>query len=213
MWRVSSPGLQHSHYLQLRVRHQEGWSWILLDWFSNDLASQLFFRVKPRESFVPLTSLETAKKWFIQCCTEHKDCHDGAIEEIPTRLVKLSPIGTPKTTLLWSTAGEAVGYAALSYCWGGPQPFRTTTSVSSQYAESLPYASLPQTILDAFDVARNLDLQFIWVDSLCIIQDDEEDIKRELGKMSQVYQNAKLTMSAASASHCKKAFSEKTMLL
>jgi hypothetical protein len=162
--------------------------------------------VKLWESFVPLISFETAKKWFIQCCTKHKDCQDPATDEIPTRLVELSPLGALKTARLWSTAGEAVSYAALSYCWGGPQPFKTTTAVSSEYPESLPYTSLPQTILDAFEVARNLDLQLIWIDSFCIIQDDEEDVQRELGRMAQVYQNEKRIISAASASHCCESF-------
>jgi hypothetical protein len=126
--------------------------------------------VKPLESFVPLTSFDTTKKWFIECCTNHKNCHNLVIGKMPTRLIKLSPLGAPKTARLWSIVGKAVSYATLSYCWGSPQPFKTTTAVSTEYAKSLPYTSLPLTILDAFEVARYLGLQLIWIDSLCIIR-------------------------------------------
>lgn len=126
--------------------------------------------MKPLESFVPLTSFDTTKKWFIECCTNHKNCHNLVIGKMPTRLIKLSPLGAPKTARLWSIVGKAVSYATLSYCWGSPQPFKTTTAVSTEYAKSLPYTSLPLTILDAFEVARYLGLQLIWIDSLCIIR-------------------------------------------
>ncbi|KAN0099877.1 hypothetical protein V8E51_013652 [Hyaloscypha variabilis] len=58
----------------------------------DDLASHLICSVKPWESFVLLTSFETAKKWFIQYFTKRKNCQNLATDEIPTGLVELSPL-------------------------------------------------------------------------------------------------------------------------
>ncbi|KAH6680966.1 hypothetical protein B0J14DRAFT_470836, partial [Halenospora varia] len=51
----------------------------------------------------------------------------------------------------------------------------------------LPYDDLPKMILDAFYVARNLGMEYIWVDSLCIIQDNDNNLQKELRKMLQIY--------------------------
>jgi hypothetical protein len=59
---------------------------------SDDLTSHLICSVKPWESFVLLTSFETAKKWFIQYFTKRKNCQNLATDEIPTGLVELSPL-------------------------------------------------------------------------------------------------------------------------
>jgi hypothetical protein len=65
---------------------------------------------------------------------------------------------------------------------------------------------LPQTILDAFTVTRNLGFEFIWIDSLCIIQDDVDDVNQELSKMRHIYQNAVLTISASRAASAQDGF-------
>jgi hypothetical protein len=157
---------------------------------------------------VPLRDFQTAKGWLIECNTAHKECPNQSKAELPTRLVELLPLGAPINARICSTSGHIGSCVALSYCWGGSQPFRTTTANSHHCSESLPYSNLPKTILDAFEVVRNLDLRFVWVDSLCIIQDDKLDIERELRSMVRVYQNAKLTIVAASAFRCHDGFLE-----
>jgi hypothetical protein len=58
---------------------------------------------------------------------------------------------------------------------------------------------LPKTFRDAFYIAKNLRVQYIWIDSLCIAQDDPTDWAIEASKMSQVYSNAYLTVAASSS--------------
>jgi hypothetical protein len=65
---------------------------------------------------------------------------------------------------------------------------------------------LPQTLKDAIEIAKNLEISYIWIDSLCIIQDDEQDKSKELRSMGDIYKNATLTIVAASAWNANQGF-------
>ncbi|KUJ16569.1 HET-domain-containing protein, partial [Mollisia scopiformis] len=158
-----------------------------------------------------VNNFEIARKWLRECSFSHNNCRRRIQNVLPSRLIELSPLGQPQAARLRYTAGQKGNYAALSYCWGSAEPFRTTTKNAHAYTASLPYSKLPKTILDAFEVARNLDLRFIWIDSLCIVQDDDEDVKTELGRMVQVYRNARITISVASAFNCHEGFLDRSL--
>jgi hypothetical protein len=66
--------------------------------------------------------------------------------------------------------------------------------------------SFPTTIRDAIALTRALKIPYLWIDSLCIIQDSEPDKTKEIAKMSQVYKNSWVTFSAATASTCRDGF-------
>jgi hypothetical protein len=65
---------------------------------------------------------------------------------------------------------------------------------------------LPKTAQDAISSARKLNLRYLWVDSLCIIQDSEEDKEKEMARMDKIYENATVTIVAASAPTCHDGF-------
>ena len=65
---------------------------------------------------------------------------------------------------------------------------------------SLPINDLPNTLANAISITRRLGLQFLWIDALCIVQDDDRDWQRESAKMAEVYGNAFYTISATGAS-------------
>ena len=159
---------------------------------------------------VPLTDFQPAKKWVTECEASHEKCPTkAAAVELPARLVQTPPLAKPKTACLRPTKSQIGSCATLSHCWGGGQPFQTTEANLNAYAQSLPYNILPKTIRDALEVVQNLGLESVWIDSLCIIQEgDDSDKKRELATMMRVYQNAKVTISAASASSCRQGFLE-----
>jgi hypothetical protein len=163
----------------------------------------------PRISLEELPSQEglaSARQWLSQCLEkEWHACPKNERVKLPTRLVEVSPQGV-NAARLRLTDGQEGRYAALSYCWGGPQPFRTVADSLTAYTEEIPFSKLPKTILDAFEVTRRLGLQYIWIDSLCIVQDDEDDKDRELPRMRRIYENAFVTISAASASSCTQGF-------
>ena len=145
-------------------------------------------------------SFAEAREWMKQCITNHEKCPPNMPVGLPTRLVKVSTLGEPESARLCEIDGQRGYYCALSYCWGGDQDHKTLLECYEQYKTELPYSDLPKTITDAFQVTRSMGLQYIWIDSLCIIQDSNEDKQREIAEMMHIFQNTQLTFSAASAS-------------
>jgi len=92
---------------------------------------------------------------------------------------------------------EQVGsYVTLSHCWGGITPIKTTLENISSHTAQIKMANLPPTFADAVQVARKLNVQYLWIDSLCIIQDDKWDWEKEAALMGRYYKNSLLTIAA-----------------
>jgi hypothetical protein len=98
-------------------------------------------------------------------------------------------------------------YAALSYCWGTSPPFTTTIENLAAHLQRIPMVKLPQTIKDSITITRELGLQYLWVDALCILQPRYQgdtiaaaDWQTEGSQMASVFGNAFLTISAGSTS-------------
>jgi len=70
--------------------------------------------------------------------------------------------------------------------------------------QGIPLSQVPQTFQDAMLIAQRLGVRYIWIDSLCIIQDSEEDWREQSGLMGQVYFNSFCNIAAAHASDSRK---------
>jgi hypothetical protein len=116
----------------------------------------------------------------------------------------VNPRGDP---FLYSTAGRPGQYIALSHCWGKEQLLTTTRATVHDRASAIPLETLPKTFQDAVQLTRRLGIRYIWIDSLCIIQDSAEDWKKEAALMESVYSDALFTISADSASDSTKGLS------
>ncbi|KAM5383361.1 hypothetical protein ACJZ2D_002054 [Fusarium nematophilum] len=152
------------------------------------------------ESGLSPSCVALAREWLDMCVHaegKHANCTKATIPVLPTRVIS---VGDDETAprLVISEAGQQAHYAALSHCWGGSTPTKTTSSNLEAYTTSLP-ADLPKTFLDAIRVARALGVSYIWIDSLCIIQDCPEDWQHEASRMAQVYANAYVTIFADAA--------------
>jgi hypothetical protein len=97
---------------------------------------------------------------------------------------------------------------ALSYCWGTGQTLVTTKENYTVHTEEISFPQLPKTIQDAIKITRDLDIAFLWVDALCIVQDslNGEDFQRESAKMGTIYGNAYLTIAVESSESCADGF-------
>ncbi|KAI0655280.1 heterokaryon incompatibility protein-domain-containing protein [Cubamyces menziesii] len=132
-----------------------------------------------------------------QISTEPRDHVNTSEPPSPTRLIDCRD---PRRPRIIYTRGTFCTYVALSYVWGGSQPHRTTVACLSSYmTDGIDPTMLPQTIRDAIHVTHRLGIDFLWTDSLCIIQDSPQDKHRELVSMCEVYRYAYLTIDAASA--------------
>lgn len=99
--------------------------------------------------------------------------------------------------------GIRARYAALSHCWGNEQsrPITTTkANIRSHLFEGLHIENLSRTFQDAILITQKLGLRYLWVDSLCIIQDDHSDWERESAVMGAIYRDSYITISASGAS-------------
>ncbi|KAH6673773.1 heterokaryon incompatibility protein-domain-containing protein, partial [Halenospora varia] len=91
-------------------------------------------------------------------------------------------------------------YMCLSHCWGDSQyPSKTTNLTLNQNKANITWDSLPRTFQDAIIVTRWLKIRYLWIDSLCIIQDSKEDWEEEAPKMVDIYQRSFLTIAATSS--------------
>lgn len=131
---------------------------------------------------------------FVDKCAKSHDRkrdhyeHDWNSARRPTRLLHII---NPEILRLDVASGANPKYAALSYRWGPPPfPHSTTGANLAERIVGFPIADLPRTIKCAIEVLRKLGLEYLWVDSLCIIQDDENDWQKEASRMHLVYSHA-----------------------
>lgn len=136
------------------------------------------------------------KTWIQTCAAGHSRCRAETDHiEIPRHNIRL--IDVHNFQIVESSLAER--YAALSYVWGSNTNFALNSGNLRQLStlRGLQDASIPQTITDAIYLVKKLDINYLWVDSLCIIQDDDSDKYRQLPIMDQIYQQAHLVVIAA----------------
>jgi hypothetical protein len=140
-------------------------------------------------------SLHTVRLWIKECDEEH-DCLRPLKPTSPRRVLNLRD---DQVRLLEITeARKSIRYACLSHCWGNHSEnmLRTTSLNLSSFKNGIAYGLLPRTFQDAVLVARQLGLVFLWIDSLCIVQDDVRDWQEQSAIMADIYQNAYITLAA-----------------
>lgn len=149
-------------------------------------------------------SFEWAEECIAECELTHQYCHSQQDKRyLPTRLIKLRRVGKDYDIRVEHHDSIRPGcrYIALSYCWGDYKPAcMTTTETLQQNMDSIPWTKLPRTFQDAAKFTLGLGIQYLWIDSICIIQNDERDWQQEAGKMYAVYKNAFLTLAPLSGS-------------
>ena len=145
---------------------------------------------------------------------------DGSF--LPTRLLDLGSEGSPSLRLIVTKDDEEITgadaprrrYAALSYCWGPAVEARkqllTTKDNVEIHLSGIERDKLPRTISDAVEVCRSLDIRYLWVDALCIIQGNNDDWTHESFEMARVYSNSFLTLCILRGNSCSSGFLEPT---
>jgi Heterokaryon incompatibility protein (HET) len=98
--------------------------------------------------------------------------------------------------------GSARKYVTLSYCWGKSKTFTTTSRSLRLRKARIAFESLPRTFQDAVTITRQLDVRWLWIDALCIVQDDRKDWEKESTKMGSIYSMAHVTIAADSGTDC-----------
>jgi hypothetical protein len=116
---------------------------------------------------------------------------------LPTRVLDVSA----DEPVLLLTNGKCAEYVALSHCWGGRTNQMTTLENYESHQRGIKLDSLSKTFRDAVQVTQSIGIDYLWIDSLCIIQNDEADWGKEAAVMGSVYEQAYCTIMAAAASN------------
>lgn len=121
---------------------------------------------------------------------------------MPTRVIDIGMSATDKLRLVRTGAHIRARYTALSHCWGNiteSEKFRAKKGNMAEISREINHNRLPRTFRHAIKVTRELGVRYLWIDSICIIQDDPEDWATESHKMETVFSSAYCTIAASSA--------------
>ncbi|KAI2466948.1 heterokaryon incompatibility protein-domain-containing protein [Annulohypoxylon bovei var. microspora] len=145
--------------------------------------------------------------WLRECKSTHERCASRRNNSgwYPTRLLDVQ---SPPTSLSSKTEvfrivdgsdiPSGLDYVTLSHRWGSAKMPRLTVTEMPRYRGGALVSELPATFRDAITITRRLGVRYIWIDSLCIIQegDDGQDWRREGTQMAQIYSNCLMNISA-----------------
>ncbi|KAK7224358.1 hypothetical protein V2G26_012361 [Clonostachys chloroleuca] len=167
----------------------------------------------PGRLCAPEADFSLAASWLLDCQKNHQcqATHHTPIsikQQNPTRLLRLQP-NKGMISLIDTINSQQYNYIALSHRWGQSKPAVTLTSNLHARMAGIKINTLPRTFQDAVMATHRLGYELIWIDSLCIIQDDKADWERECPRMSDVYRGAVLTIAGPAATDSSAGFLHK----
>ncbi|KAK4207798.1 heterokaryon incompatibility protein-domain-containing protein [Rhypophila decipiens] len=151
--------------------------------------------------------------WLEDCRLNHDECRHGSYSgkafddlsssaTLPFRIIDVGPSdGSQPARLVTTTDAQTTGrYLTLSHCWGKISPTKTTQAIVAEWHVSLPEDDqLSKTFQDAIWLTRSLGERFLWIDSLCIVQDDPLDLEAQIGEMGAIFERSYCTIAAVDA--------------
>ncbi|KAI0846301.1 heterokaryon incompatibility protein-domain-containing protein [Daldinia vernicosa] len=147
-------------------------------------------------------AVELWQHWYRTCLESHTKCRTRGEDDAaftPDRLIEVrrdNDGSACKWRLVCYDHVGTVPYLTLSHCWGSSNHLCLTKRDYSGFLEFSVDSRLPKTYRDAFQITMSLGFQFIWIDSLCIIQDDEDDWKIQSSMMGLIYSKAHCNIAA-----------------
>jgi hypothetical protein len=157
--------------------------------------------------------LSIARSWIETCRAEHGiSCGQNTLEEksgsapfMPKRTINVGSEylnQEPFLAIHDQNGGSGdTAWATLSHCWGGTSPLTTTKDTIKEHQRRIPLESMPRTFRDAVVIARKLGIQHVWIDSLCIVQDSDEDWRQESSHMADIYRFSVVNIAAEASRH------------
>ncbi|KAK2608474.1 hypothetical protein QQS21_002936 [Conoideocrella luteorostrata] len=141
--------------------------------------------------------IRDCERWHGHQCLDRTRWNTGEYNVPFIRLISLAENRLVETA-------EPKSYATLSYVWGSNEVFKTLKSNMADLLQprGIKVQSLPKSISDAITLATCLGFEYLWVDSLCIIQDCDSDKKQQIAIMGSIYSRSSLTIVAAAGKNC-----------
>ncbi|KAJ0132697.1 hypothetical protein HZ326_24229 [Fusarium oxysporum f. sp. albedinis] len=147
-----------------------------------------------------------AMRWLENCITHHAQCREMRTGTgwLPTRLIDVGLAGDtrwPRLVLSSELKSQGnIGYTTLSHRWSSSHVVKLVSSNINSFRQCIPSESLSNTFLDAIRVTRAVGIRYLWIDSLCIIQDSFIDWQAESAEMGNVYRNCIYNFAATGGS-------------
>ncbi|EUC45293.1 hypothetical protein COCMIDRAFT_50353, partial [Bipolaris oryzae ATCC 44560] len=141
-------------------------------------------------------------KQYHECRAHHAQCTTPELTELdqcPSRLLDVGHEGSP-IILRNTKLSNNKEYVCLSHCWGHSKPYTLNSTTKQDLEKGIDAEKLPKTFQDAIHVTRCLCIRYLWIDSLCIIQDSQTDWATESGRMGNIYARASCTIAATASS-------------
>jgi len=151
-------------------------------------------------------SMEIIEKWLEHCVKQHPSCRQeleaNNSSPLPKRVINVGPDGNSGIHIFEHDDDNSPvkgQYVALSHCWGITKHILTLMGNIEDWKKNIPWNILHSTFQEAIAIARRLGIRYLWIDSLCIIQDDSKDWNIEAAKMGSIYSRAYLVIAATGA--------------
>ena len=160
--------------------------------------------------------VKVARSWIQNCLENHEKCGasnadrpERALKDnnhLPARVIDVGPSDGSEAPYLYINHGNLGQFVTLSHCWGNAVTVQTTKATLAIHMKQISMLELTKTFQDAIIITRNLGFRYLWIDSLCIIQDDSKDWEVQSALMASIYGSSIVTISAASSPNSKVGF-------
>ncbi|KAK3312702.1 heterokaryon incompatibility protein-domain-containing protein [Apodospora peruviana] len=153
-------------------------------------------------------SISRAREWMDRCHRSHRSCAttmdgsgdggDNSTARLPDRVVHIISANKIRVAESSTITPEA-GYACLSHRWSPETEAVSLKRANLEtYKRGVHISSLPQMFQDVMGAVNQLGLEYVWIDSLCIVQDDLGDWHQVASSMASIYEGAAITVFATS---------------
>jgi hypothetical protein len=184
---------------------QYGSSWI----YALPLGADAFRLANRKESYARLPHPVQADRtlilsWLNECRSRHLSCSKQDKEfHLPINLPGLRLVDVHASCVV-RAANEMKEYLTLSYVWGAIDQLVLNVGNIDQLStpgafETSFQTQLPQVIVDAMQITQELGFRYLWIDTLCICQDNVEEKTAQIAAMNLIYKGAIMTLVAAEA--------------
>lgn len=148
------------------------------------------------DTFSP-KAMESLLGWTSKCLKEHSHCDSSREPVMPHRLLKVENFEDCNVRLV-DTRSQRGKYAALSHRWCPQTPGSSLVKANlDMFLTQVPVPLFYPLLKDAISVCAKLGISYIWIDTMCIIQDDPMDWAIEASNMAAVYENAFITIAGS----------------
>jgi len=146
-------------------------------------------------------TIECIRTWISKCNEHHRECRERRQWSLysPRRLLYVGIYDRVQLKESSEFLQDLPEYVTLSHCWGKVEGTKLKIANYGQFQNGVDPAILPRTFRDAIDLTRRIGKDYLWIDSLCIIQDSIEDWRYESPRMGDIYSGAFLNIAANSS--------------